>query len=223
MITASANWKSSFPGASFGIMVIEEVLNSAGNCLLEERKALLEEELRERHLGKSRKQIGQEPPFGAYEKYYRRFGQGYPVLHQVETVAVKGKPLFSPSPLVAAMFMAELKNGLLTAGHDLDKVSLPIFLDVSEGRETYQSMGGKTRNLLKGDMFLSDRNGILSSIIYGPDDSSAITSGTSRSLFTVYGVPSITSGQLRAHLEGIEEFVRIFCPEAIRRELLILD
>ncbi len=72
-------------------------------------------------------------------------------------------------------------------------------------------------------MFLSDRNGILSSIIYGPDDSSAITSGTSRSLFTVYGVPSITSGQLRAHLEGIEEFVRIFCPEAIRRELLILD
>ncbi len=141
MITASANWKSSFPGASFGIMVIEEVLNSAGNCLLEERKALLEEELRERHLGKSRKQIGQEPPFGAYEKYYRRFGQGYPVLHQVETVAVKGKPLFSPSPLVAAMFMAELKNGLLTAGHDLDKVSLPIFLDVSEGERHISQWG----------------------------------------------------------------------------------
>ncbi len=204
-------------------MVIEEVLNSAGNCLFEERKALLEEEIRERHLGKSRKQIGQEPPFEAYEKYYRRFGQGYPVLHQVETVALKGKPLFSPSPLVAAMFMAELKNGLLTAGHDLDKVSLPIFLDVSEGRETYQSMGGKTRNLLKGDMFLSDQRGILSSVIYGPNNSSSMTAKTTRALFTVYGVPSVSSMQLRAHLEEIDEFVRLFSPQAVRRELFMLD
>ncbi len=223
MITASENWRTGFPGTSFGIMVIEGIRNSKGNRAFEERKTLFEEELRQDHRGKTRKQIGKEPPFEPYEKFYRTFGKGYPVLHQVETVALKGEPVLSPSPLVAAMFMAELKNGLLTAGHDLDKVSIPLFLDVSRGTEEYQTMGGKERTLLKGDMFLSDRKGILSSVIYGPNDSSPITQKTTRALFTVYGVPSVSTMQLRAHLEEIEALVHLFSPQAIRRELFVLD
>ena len=223
MITASENWRASFPETSFGIMVIEGILNSGDNPGFEDRKALLEDELRMRHRGKTRKQIGKEPPFEAYEKFYRTFGKGYPVLHQVETVALKGEPVLCPSPLVTAMFMAELKNGLLTAGHDLDKVSIPLSLDISKGTEAYQSMGGKERNLLKGDMFLSDQRGILSSVIYGPNNSSSMTAKTTRALFTVYGVPSVSSMQLRAHLEEIDEFVRLFSPQAVRRELFMLD
>ncbi|HOP51682.1 MAG TPA: hypothetical protein PKW31_02340 [Synergistales bacterium] len=84
MITASENWRASFPETSFGIMVIEGILNSGDNPGFEDRKALLEEELRMRHRGKTRKQIGKEPPFEAYEKFYRTFGKGYPVLHQTK-------------------------------------------------------------------------------------------------------------------------------------------
>ncbi|MDO9507901.1 MAG: hypothetical protein Q7I97_00940 [Thermovirgaceae bacterium] len=222
MITASVDWKASFPGTCFGVLVVEGTGNSTGNPRIEERKSSLEESLRQRHRGKSRKEIGQEPPFEAYERYFRKFGQGYPVLHQVETVALKEKPIFSPSPLVAAMFMAELKNGLLTAGHDLDKISLPLLLDVSKGEEAYRAMGGKERKLLQGDMFLSDRTGILSSVLYGPDDRSSITAETSRALFTVYGAPSLAAEELLAHLEEIEELVRILSPQAVRKELLIL-
>lgn len=223
MITVSKDWKTSFPETCFGVLVMEGIDNSAGNSRIEERKNSLEESLRQLHLGKTRKQIGQEPPFEAYELYFRKFGQGYPVLHQVETVALKGKPIFSPSPLMAAMFMAELKNGLLTAGHDLDRVSLPLLLDVSKGRETYTAMGGKERKLTHGDMFLSDRKGILSSVLYGPDDRSSITAGTSRALFTVYGAPSISAGELHAHLEEIEGLTLTLSPGAVRKELLILD
>jgi hypothetical protein len=39
--------------------------------------------------------------------------------------------------LVEAMFIAEVKNMLLTAGHDLDAVQLPITLDVSKGDGRY--------------------------------------------------------------------------------------
>lgn len=222
MITASADWKASFPGTCFGVLVMEGIDNSAESPGIEKRKTALEENLRQRHSGKSRKQIGQEAPFEAYERYYRRFGQGYPVLHQVETVALKGKPVFSPSPLVAAMFMAELGNGLLTAGHDLDKVSLPLILDVSKGGEFYTAMGGKERKLTPGDMFLSDRKGILSCVLYGPDDRSSITAGTSRALFTVYGTPSVPAEKLQTHLEEIEGLALTLSPEAVRKELLIL-
>ena len=222
MITISNGWTGSFPDTFFGVLVIEGINNTRGEALIENRKTLREEELRQQYRGKSRKEMAQEPPFEAYERHFRKFGQGYPVLHQIETVALKGKPILSPSPLVAAMFMAELKNGLLTAGHDLDKVSPPLVLDVARGGERYVAMGGRERELKEGDMFLSDREGILSSVLYGPDDRSYITSNTSRALFTSYGVTSITPDTLELHLLEIAALVLVFCPESTRERLLIL-
>jgi len=219
MITVSENWKKTFPSAYFGVLVMKGIDNSTGNPEIEARKARFENELRRLHLGKSRKDLLEDDRLALYERYFRTFGQGYPVLHQLETVALKGKAVLSPSSLVAAMFMVELKNGFLTAGHDLEKVSPPMVLDVAEGSETYQSMGGKDRKLQKGDMFLSDRNGILSSVLYGPDNRSHITLETSGALFTVYGVPSLGARELSRHLEEIEELVLILSPGAVRMEL----
>ncbi len=72
-------------------------------------------------------------------------------------------------------------------------------------------------------MFLSDRKGILSSVLYGPDDRRSITAGTSRALFTVYGAPSLAAKELHAHLEEIEVPVNTLSPEAERKELLVLS
>ncbi len=199
-----------------------EGIDNTGKCpALEERKDYLEQSLRRLHAGKSRKEIGAEHPFAAYGRYYKTFGKNYHVLFQVETVALKEKPIFSPSPLVAAMFMAELHTGLLTAVHDLDRTKPPFLLDVSKGGETFTSLGGTQRTLPAKDMFFSDKNGILSSIIYGSDDGSAVTAATTRALFTVYGPPSISAGEIRTHLEETEELVRVFSPGAERRELTV--
>ena len=221
MITASAEWKARYSDACFGVLAMEGIDNTGKCPALEERKDAMEQSLRTLYAGKSRKEVGAEHPFEAYGRYYKAFGKNYHVLFQVETVALKEKPIFSPSPLVAVMFMAELHTGLLTAGHDLDRIEPPFLLDVSKGGETYTSLGGTQRSLLAGDMFFSDRNGILSSIIYGPDDGSAITAATTRALFTVYGTPSISAGEVRAHLEEIEELVRILSPGAARKELAV--
>lgn len=49
------------------------------------------------------------------------------------------------SLLVEAMFMAEMKNLLLTAGHDLDTIDLPIKLDIAkgEGDEKFTQITGQ--------------------------------------------------------------------------------
>ncbi len=221
MLTPSQQWRALYPDVCFGVLTVEGVDNRSDSAAFVERKAALEEGLRRRHEGKTRKEIGRERPFEAYGRYYKKFGQGYPVLHQLETTALKGEPVFSPSPLVAAMFMAELKNGFLTAGHDLDKVAPPLLLDVSKGGERYTAMGGRERTLRPGDMYLSDQEGVLSSILYGPDDRTAITSATTRALFAVYGVPSLSEEEVRTHLEEIEELVRLISPSAERMELLV--
>ncbi len=81
----------------------------------------------------------------------------------------QGKSIPDAQALVQAMFMAEMKNMLLTAGHDLDKLHLPLVLDVSTGDETYTLMRGTEQQLKPGDMYIRDGEGILSDVIYGPE------------------------------------------------------
>lgn len=62
----------------------------------------------------------------AYAAYYKKFKKSYHVLAQLESVIFNGRWLPNTAALVAAMCMAELKNMLLIAGHDLDKITLPV-------------------------------------------------------------------------------------------------
>lgn len=222
MINVSDAWKSAFPGTHFAFLAMEEVENSPEHQGIDVFKASLEKDLRSKWGGKGRSDLKSVHPFSAYEAYFRKFGQGYPVLHQLESVALKGKPILSPSALVSCMFMAELKNGILTAGHALDRCVAPFLLDVARGTEIYKVLGGREKKLLQGDMFLSDRDGILSSVLHGPDDRTFVTLQTGRVLFCCYGVPSVTETELSCHLEEIERLVRILSPSSKRTELAVL-
>lgn len=133
---------------------------------------------------------------------------------QVESVVWKGKTIPSVAALVEAMFMAELKNMLLTAGHDLEKLQLPVKIDVAAGDEQYLKMNGQEQVLKAGDMYIADEQSILSSILYGPDRRTQITPDTTQVLFTVYAPPGIESQTVRQHLEDIRDYVRIVAPQA---------
>ena len=66
---------------------------------------------------------------------------------QLESVALKNRNLPRISALVSAMFAAELKNQLLTAGHDISKLQRPVVLNIATGNESYTGMNGKVQNL----------------------------------------------------------------------------
>ncbi|MFN8461858.1 MAG: hypothetical protein U0X93_08840 [Anaerolineales bacterium] len=74
------------------------------------------------------------------------------------SIVLKGKSIPSVASLVECMFMAEVKNMLLTAGHDLDKLQLPLTLDVTQGTESYTLMRG-AQTVKAGDMTISDQAG----------------------------------------------------------------
>lgn len=116
--------------------------------------------------------------------------------------------------LVQSMFMAEMKNLLLTAGHDLDTLSLPLVLDVSNGTERYTLRRGKEQILKPVDMMIRDQNGVISSIIYGQDQRTQITPNTRNVLFTVYAPAGVDREVVKHHLQDIEEYIRIAAPQA---------
>jgi DNA/RNA-binding domain of Phe-tRNA-synthetase-like protein len=213
-LLVTERWRSTFPAAHAGFLALEAVLNPAQYPALEQAKRELEQSLRARWAGHDRKGLETEPVLAAYAAYYRAFQKSYHVRAQLESVAFKGKPLPTVATLVEAMFMAELKNGLLTAGHDLDRLSLPVAVDVSDGTEAYTVLRGQAQVLKGGDMFMADRDGVISSILYGPDQRTAISARTTRVLFTVYAPAGIEASQVEAHLGDIADFVRLVSPGA---------
>ena len=50
-----------------------------------------------------------------------------------------------------------------------------------------------------GDMMFVDGEGVLSSIIYGPDRRTRISGETRNVIFTIYGVPGIEPERIREH------------------------
>jgi DNA/RNA-binding domain of Phe-tRNA-synthetase-like protein len=117
--------------------------------------------------------------------------------------------------LVECMFMAEVKDMLLTAGHDLDTLHLPLTLDVAKGTETYTLLRGTEQITKAGDMMISDSEGIISSIIYGPDQRTQITAQTRNAVFTVYAPEGISKEQVAGHLQEIRRNMELMTPNVI--------
>jgi len=214
MFEVTSAWKSAYPEAHVGVLVMHAVSNPAHHPELEDQKAVLEEQLRTQFSGQDRVAIASHPVLRAYEEYYRRFKKTYHIQLQLESIILKGKSIPSVAALVEAMFMAEMQDLLLTAGHDLDSVQLPLVLGAATGNERYTLLRGEEQTLKPGDMAISDQSGIISSIIYGPDRRTQITPATSNVIFTVYAPSGIEEQTVLEHLQHIKDNVMIFAPQA---------
>lgn len=214
MFEVTSLWKSTYPEAHAGLLVMRAVSNPTNDPALESRKAALEVGLRAQFSGQDRATIASHPILRAYTEYYRQFKKTYHIQLQLESIVLKGKSIPSVAPLVEAMFMAEMRDMLLTAGHDLDALHLPLTLDVATGTERYTLLRGEEQILKAGDMMISDQEGVISSILYGPDQRTQITPNTRNVLFTVYAPPGIDEQSVAGHLQGIKENVMVFAPQA---------
>lgn len=214
MFDVTPAWKSTYPEAHVGVLVMHEVSNPAHHPDLERQKAALEEQVRAQFAGQDRAGIASHPILQAYSEYYRHFKKTYHIQLQLESLVLKGKSIPRVAALVEAMFMAEMKDLLLTAGHDLDALQLPLTLDVSTGNEAYTLLRGEQQVLKPGDMLIRDQVGVVSSIIYGPDQRTQITSKTHNVVFTAYAPAGIETQTVEGHLGNIRDYVMIIAPQA---------
>ena len=122
MFEVTEAWRATYPDAHAGFLVMQGVKNPARHPGLEAEKQALEERLRTQFADQDRHALEAFGPIPAYTAYYKRFDKTYHVLAQLASIVCKGKAIPSVAALVEAMFMAEVKNGLLTAGHDRDRL-----------------------------------------------------------------------------------------------------
>ncbi len=209
-LTIDPGWSERFPGARLGLLEAKGLEALPTHPALERVRLELEAELRATYGGLDRKALRDHPVLKVFEAHFRRHGKTYHVLQQLESVATKDRPIPARICAVTAMFLAELRHGLVVAGHDLEKLTAPLLLGASVGGETYTNLGGKPCVLPAGDMFLRDARGILSSVLQGPERDSPIGPGTRSALFTIYAPAGLPEGRLEAQLQDLARFLGSF-------------
>ena len=123
--------KKIYPEAIFGSLIVKDLVNKKKNDNLEQRKRKLEKSLRERRIPVTDHVIEK------YQNHFKKWDKSYPIEFQIQTV-INGRQLPQVSVLVDSMFHAELKNRILTSGHDLDLIiGDKLVFDVTRGDEKY--------------------------------------------------------------------------------------
>ncbi|MCC5467344.1 phenylalanine--tRNA ligase beta subunit-related protein [Pelosinus baikalensis] len=205
-------WRKTYPGASAGLMVLSNVCNMEQCEELENCKRELETKLRARFLNDG--DLSSYNSIQVYTEYYKRYSKTYHVLQQLKSVVFKRKCIPRGAGLIEAMFMAELENCLLTAGHDYEALKFPLKLDVARGNEKYVLLNGQEQIVKPSDMMIVDTEGIISSIIHGPDLRSRIVPSTRKVVFLVYAPAGISKDLVADHLSDIYAYVKLVSPDA---------
>ena len=195
---------------AMAFLLVQAPENPLQDPALSEKKQQIAAQLQGRYPQKEA--ILQDPVIAAYQRYYQQFKSNYHVRFQIESVALKGKALPQRSVLVDAMFMAELQFGVLIAGHDAGRVTFPLQVDCTNEGELYTLLSGDVKAVHDGDLCIRDREKILSTILYGPEESSPITPQTNRALYTIYG-PDIDPDTLSAALDEIQVNIKLALPQ----------
>lgn len=221
MIIITEQCKQMYPGFMMGELRIANADNPEFHEALEEHKKEIQTMLREKYKNYDRPTLKEVPPLDIYGSYFKRFRKTYHVQLQLESVVFKNRPILSVTPLVEAMFMAEVKNLLMTAGHDLDMISGPVEVRAAEGSETFVGIGGNVQNVKPGDIYVCDSMGIISGMLDGPDKRTSISSNTRNMLFTIYAPAGIQEKDIYNHLRDIEDNIRIISPGSETVELAV--
>ena len=161
-----------------------------------------------------RKKSASVQPLAGYTQYFKRLKKTYPVLLQMESVLLKEKDLRSSSLAVEVMFLAEVKSGLLVAGHDPSRLSGDYVLKLARGDEKFKIVSGQSRQLKEDDIFMADGRHILSSVLEGQDYQSRLTEKSERALYCVYGLGGVGSEQLEKFFLDLRHYIQTAFPAA---------
>jgi len=127
------------------------------------------------------------------------------------------------SPLVDANFAAELETLILTAGHDVAQLEAPVVIDVAREGDEIVQMNGNRKEVPVGDMLMRAAQDVACSILRGQDNRSPISKSTTHVLYVSYTPDGVTEAQVRAQLEAMEKYIRLFSPNCVREQSQIIS
>lgn len=219
-ITMSDAINHAYPGARIGILALELLSLKETSQAMDRMTEEVILDLKEKYPEPA--ELKKNELIEAYALYYKKYKKTYHLIPQLESVIFNNKKIQIGIPLLQAVFTAELKNMLLTAVHDLNTIQFPISMNLASGKERYLSLNGSEVQTKNGDMFMSDLSGVISSIIYGPDQRTKISPLTSNVMIVVYAPDGIGRNKVENHLEDLLAMMGLISviPKVLFRKIL---
>jgi DNA/RNA-binding domain of Phe-tRNA-synthetase-like protein len=195
--------REEYPDIHLGTLIIRNVINKEFDERLEREKRVLEKHIRENYKNPEKlKRVIQ------YNRFYNQFDETFPIEYQIRSI-LREKEISSDLCLVEAMFMNELKNCCLTAGHDLDALKGDLVLDLAEGSEAYTKINDEEQSIKKGDIILKDELGVIASVVFGPDNRTKIISISQNIIYMTYFIYPVIRPEMISIMGHLAKYLRI--------------
>ena len=167
--------------------------------------------LKERFADYDRKAVFGE---NVYFRFFKKFKKTYPVLMQLESILLKGRPFPDANPITAIPFLAELETQHLLGTHDVDQVQGSVQLFAGTEKAPFPGMRGEEVHTYPGDFCGRDDGGIIFSMIAGADDRTCVRESSTHVFYPVFGVAGQPMEELAAVLDRLEDYVKTLAPDA---------
>lgn len=174
--------------------------------------------LRETFAAYDRKEVFGENP---YCRYFKKYKKTYPVLQQLESFLLKGRPFPSGNPVNEVAFLAELRTQMLVGAHDIERIAGVPELFCPAEKLPYPGMRGEEAHTYPGDVSGRDGGGIIWGMIGGADERTCIHPDSTHIAYLVFGAPGVTGEQVERLLGMLADHARTLAPAAELHELKI--
>lgn len=177
------------------------------------------EQLRDRELDAIRKEgenydretwFRQDP----YFRYFRKFKKTYPVMMQVESFLLKGRPFPEGKYINAVAFLTELKTRILMGTHDAERVEGDIVIYTETEKVPFPSIHGSEGHSYPGDTTGRDDAGVIISMIAGADSRTCLQEDSKHVLYLVFGTPATSAEVLDECLDQVELYAKTLAPSS---------
>lgn len=149
-----------------------------------------------------------------YFRYFRKHKKTYPVMAQLESFLLKGRPFPEYNPINQVSFLTELKTRMLTGCHDADQIRGPLVLFEAAEEAPFVGMGGRDKHSYKGDLTGRDDGGIILTMISGADERTCLTDETLHPVYMVFAPEGFPVAKVENCLNQMELYIKTLAPGA---------
>lgn len=203
-IKFSQRLKERYPVFRTASVVLEGLDNKGSKALRNERKSA------EGYIKRELKNFRKLDSFRAYNKFYDKFGEAFPLSRGIEAV-LSGKDIPTWSPLVDAVTIAELKHLVLMTVLDLGRLDGFLTFDEAFEGEEFSNIRGDPVALRQGDLVLRDEKGIVMSYFEGPGEKAKISAATKNAAVFALALPGLKEDIMKQALREAVDLIKKAC------------
>ncbi|MBE5997169.1 MAG: hypothetical protein E7240_07455 [Lachnospiraceae bacterium] len=147
-----------------------------------------------------------------YNRYFKKYKKTYPVLQQLESYLLKGRPFPSGNPINEVTFLTELRTRMLLGTHDFDCIHGDLVLFCPTEKIDFTGLRNETVHCYPGDVTGRDDDGIILSMIAGADARTCLHPESCHIAYLFFGAPGVTEEEMRNVQERLMGYARVLVP-----------